>query len=416
MFDRDNLLRRAELLRRQKRFKDAERELGIVLQSDPEDVDALIVLGHCKIDTKQFEEATTILKQCLQYDSSNKDYVFYLLAFACYQQGTNKTALDYLQTALSIFPYNSGYFALAAHIHLDDKDYEKALLAADNGLLLDAENVSCLNARSTALLRLNKKDAARETIQEALSLDPENYITHTNYGWHHLEKGRHKEAATHFREALRINPNYAYAKQGYKASLKSKLIFYKWLLQGNLWLSRQKKNFRLGMILAIWLLVVGIDTAGDNTPLQLLCDGVMVLYFVIVIFSWLGSALANLYLLTTKHANYILTQQEKWGARMVGLSLLSSIILLGALYRFGTKYLFVPAIVASFSIVFNEMDFPIRIFREKGRVLFSHIILATGLLCCLLACFNLLLATGLASGYALIYLGFIWSGSVRNTI
>ncbi len=415
MFDRDNLLRRAELLRRQKRFKDAEREVGVVLQSDPEDVEALIILGHCKIDTKQFEEATTILKQCLQYES-NKDYVFYLLAFTCYQQSDNKTALTYLHEALSIFPYNPGYFALAAHIHLDDKDYEKALLAADSGLVIDAENVSCLNARSSALFRLNKKEAAHETIQEALSLDPENYITHTNYGWHHLEKGRHKEAANFFREALRINPNYAYAKQGYKASLKSKLIFYRWLLQGNLWLSRQKKNFRLGMILGIWLLVVGIDTAGDNTPLQFICELVMILYFAVVVFSWLGSSLANLYLLTTKHGHYILTNQEKWSARMVGLSLLTGFILLFSLQHLGASYLIVPAIVASFSIVFNEMDFPIRPFRPKGRVLFSHIILTIGLLCCLLACFNLTLASGLASGYGLFFLGFIWSGSVRNTL
>ncbi len=415
MLDRDSLLRRAELLRRQKRFKDAEREVGIVLQSDPEDADALIILGHCKIDTRQFEEATTILKQCLRYDS-NKDYVFYLLAFTSYQQSDNKTALGFLHEALSIFPYNPGYFALAAHIHLDDKNYDKALLAADSGLLIDAENVSCLNARSTALFRLNKKEAARETIQEALSLDPENYITHTNYGWHHLEKGRHKEAANHFREALRINPNYAHAKQGYKASLKSKLIFYRWLLQGNLWLGRQKKNFRLGMLLGIWLLVVGIDTAGDNTSLQFVCEIVMILYFVVVIFSWLGSALANLYLLTTKHGHYILSHQEKWGARMVGISLFSGIGILIGLYHHGTNYLFVPAVVASLSIVFNEMDFPIRPFREKGRVLFSHIVVATGLLCCLASCVSLTIATGLASGYALIFLGFIWSGSVRNTI
>ena len=282
--------------------------------------------------------------------------------------------------------------------------------------MIDAENVSCLNARSTALFRLNKKDAAKETIQEALSLDPENYITHTNYGWHHLEKGRHKDAATHFREALRINPNYDYAKQGYKASLKSKLIFYRWLLQGNLWLSRQKKNFRLGMIIGIWLLVVGIDTAGDNTPLQTVCEIVMILYFVVVIFSWLGSALANLFLLTTPHGHYILSKQEKWSARMVGVSLLIALVLLFVSGYLNKNYLFVSAIVASFSILFNEMDFPVRPFKVKGRNLFAHIILAIGLLCCLLVFFNLTLSTGLASGYALLFLGFIWTGSVRNSL
>ena len=415
MFDRDNLLRRAELLRRQKRFKDAEKEVGVVLHSNPEDVEALIILGHCKIDTRQYDEAVTILKQCLEYDS-NKDYVFYLLSFTYYQKSDNKTALSFLQEALSIFPYNAGYFALSAHILLDDKNYQKALEAADNGLMIDAENVSCLNARSSALFRLNQKDAAYETIHEALSIDPENYLTHTNYGWHHLEKGRHKVAAGHFREALRINPNYAYAKQGYKASLKSKLIFYRWLLQGNLWLGRQNRNLRMGMIFGLWILVAGINSAGEHSPLQNLCLIIMILYFVVVVFSWLGSALANLYLLATPHGHYILSNQEKWGARMVGISLLTALTLFFTINYYKPDYLFVSAVVAGLAIVFNEIDFPIRPFKAKGRVLISHIILTTGLLCCLAACFSLPLSTGLAILYALFFVGFIWSGSIRNTI
>ena len=415
MLNRDNLLRRAEFLRRQKRLKEAEREVGVVLQSNPEDVEALIILGHCKIDARLFDEAIVILKQCLQFDSS-KDYIFYLLSFAYYQKSDSKNALNFLKEALSIFPYNPGYFALAAHIHLDDKDYQSALAAADTGLSIDAENVSCLNARSTALFRLNKKDEARESIHEALSIDPENYITHTNYGWHHLEKGRHKDAEVHFKEALRINPNYAYAKQGYKSALKSKLIFYKWLLQSNLWLSQQSKKLRMGIIFGLWLLVAGINTAAENSPFQYFCYSVMLVYFAIVIFSWIGSSLANLYLLATPHGHYILSNQEKWSARMVGISLILSLLLLGLVQYFNSNYLFVVGVVACFTLILNEIDFPIKPFRVKGRALFSHIILTTGLLCCLVACFSLPIATWIAIVYGFLFVGFIWSGSIRSTI
>ncbi|MBC7723076.1 MAG: tetratricopeptide repeat protein, partial [Pedobacter sp.] len=240
MLNRDNLLQKAELLRRQKRFKDAEQQVEIVLRDNPDDVDALIILGHCKIDTKQTDEAITILKQSLQYDANN-DYVFYLLAFAYYQNNHNLFALDFLDKALAIFPYNAGYFALQAHIRLEQKDYKIALEAANNGLAVDAENVGCLNARSTALFRLNRKEEAYETINEALELDPEDYTTHTNYGWHYLEKGKYKNATNHFKEALRINPNYGYAKQGYKAALKSRMPFYRWILQYSLWMGRQQR-------------------------------------------------------------------------------------------------------------------------------------------------------------------------------
>lgn len=415
MLDRDNLLRRAEFLRRQKRLKEAEREVGVVLQSNPEDVEALIILGHCKIDARLFDEAIVILKQCLQFDSS-KDYIFYLLSFTYYQKSDSKNALNYLKEALSIFPYNPGYFALAAHIHLDDKDYQSALAAADTGLSIDAENVSCLNARSTALFRLNKKEEAKESIHEALSIDPENYITHTNFGWHHLEKGRHKDAEVHFKEALRINPNYAYAKQGYKSALKSKLIFYKWLLQSNLWLSQQSKKLRMGIIFGLWLLVAGINTAAENSPFQYFCYSVMLVYFTVVIFSWIGSSLANLYLLATPHGHYILSNQEKWSARMVGISLILSFLLLGLVEYFNSNYLFVVGVVACFTLIFNEIDFPIQPFRVKGRAMLSHIILTTGLLCCLVAYFSLPIATWIAIVYGFLFVGFIWSGSIRSTI
>ena len=351
----------------------------------------------------------------MQFDS-NKDYVFYLLSFTYYQKSDSKNALLYLKEALSIFPYNPGYFALAAHIHLENKDYQAALDAADAGLSMEAENVSCLNARSSALFRLNKKEEARETIHEALSVDPENYITHTNYGWHHLEKGRHKDAANHFKEALRINPNYAYARQGYKSALKSRLIFYRWMLQSNLWLAQQNKRLRLGMIFGIWILVAGINAAGERSPLQYVCYTIMLLYFTIVVFSWIGSAVANLYLMATPHGRYILTNQEKWEARMVGISLLFALIALMVVLFVNQDYLFIPGVIAGMSIIFNEIDFPIRPFQVKGRVLFSHIILSTGILCCLVACINFQAATSIAIVYALLFVGFIWSGSIRNSL
>ena len=308
MLNRDDILQRAELLRRQKRYKDAEQQVGIVLKNDPEDVDGLIILGHCKIDSLQIAEAITILKQCLQYDANN-DYIFYLLAFANYQNNNNQIALNYLDQALAIFPYNAGYFALKAHIRLEQNEFGFALEAANNCLAVDAENVSCLNARSTALFRLNRKEEAYDTINEALELDPEDYSTHTNYGWHYLEKGKYKNATTHFKEALRLNPNYAYAKQGYKAALKSRMPFYRWILQYSLWIGRQQRGVRIGIPVGLWLLVNIISSVENNPVLKYIGYSVLIIYLLFVIMSWLGSAFANLYLLFTPHGKYILDRE-----------------------------------------------------------------------------------------------------------
>ena len=410
--DRDRLLQRAELLRQQRRLKDAENEVGVVLQSNPEDVDALVILGHCKIDGHLYAEAITILKQCLSYES-NKDYVFYLLSFAYYHNNDNVSALSFLNEAIALFPFNPGYFALAAHIHLENRNPEKALELADTGLMIDAENVACLNVRSTVLFKLNKKKEAFETINEALSIDPENYSTHAIYGWHYLEKGKHKLAEKHFRESLRLNPEYAYAKQGYKSALKSKFIFYRWLLQSNIWMAKKDKRLRMGLLLGLWLLVSILNSTSINNTFVTI---IIAIYVLLVIFSWLGSSLANLYLLATPHGNYILSHTEKWSARMVGICLLIAFPLFVRFYFFNVDYLFVPAVIAGLAISFNEIDFPIKPFMVKGRELYNHIILTTGMLSCLISLVNVTISYGFAMTFALLLVGYIWTGALRNKL
>lgn len=412
MLNRDDILKRAELLRRQKRYKDAEQQVGIVLKNDPEDIDALVILGHCKIDTKQITEAITILKQCLQYEANN-DYIFYLLAFANYHDNNNLQALDYLDKAIAIFPYNAGYFALQAHIRIEQHEFGFALDAANEGLAVDAENVSCLNARSTALFRLNRKEEAYETINEALALDPEDYSTHTNYGWHYLEKGKYKLATNHFKEALRLNPNYAYAKQGYKAALKSRMPFYRWILQYSLWIGRQQRGVRVGIPIGLWFLVNIISSLDTNPVLKFIGMSVLVIYILFVIMSWLGSAFANLYLLFTPHGKYILDQNERYSAISVGLFVGLGLLLLLPAFNSNVIFLVLAAIVASLALPSNELEFPIKLFKGSGRLVSAHIMLLLGIATCISLFINIDVATFFGVIYFIFFVGFMWTSSLR---
>ncbi len=412
MLNRDNFLQKAELLRRQKRFKDAEQQVGIVLQDNPEDVDALVILGHCKIDTKQTDEAIAILKQSLQYHANN-DYVFYLIGFAYYQNSNNELALQFLDKALSIFPYNAGYFALQSHVFLEQKNYALALVSANNGLAVDAESVSCLNARSTALFRLNRKEEAYETINEALELDPEDYSTHTNYGWHYLEKGKYKNATNHFKEALRLNPNYDYAKQGYKAALKSRMPFYRWILQYSLWMGRQQRSVRIGVPVGLWVLVNIISSVKNNPFLKYLGLSVLIVYIFFVIMSWLGSAFANLYLLFTPHGKYILEKSERYSAVAVGVFIGLGILLLVPAFTINERLFVLAALVASLTIPSNELEFPIKLFKGSVRLISAQIMLLLGIVTCISFFVNIDVATFFGVIYFIFFVGFMWTSSLR---
>lgn len=404
-------LERARLLLAQKRIKDAEKEIGYVLKDDPENASALLLLAECKTDAKQFDEATLLLKKCIGAEPDN-DRPHYLLGFAYYQKSDTAAAKKSLNTAIQLNPWASAYFGLYAYVLLEERAYKEALEKANNGLNIYAEDLTCLNARSQALFRLNQHGEAYDTIKEALAANPEDDFTHTNYGWHFLEKGKYKEALTHFTEALRINPVNSRAREGYKAALKSKLPFYRWILQFSLWMGHQQKAVRFGIIIGIWILVRVVAALGENSPLRYAAFGIVALYMLFVLFSWLGSAFANLYLLFTKHGKLVLDTSEKWSAVLVGVSITAGIFLFSLEYFFDQKGLFFPALIlCTMPIAIDRLEFPIKMFKGSARLIMAQILFLLGILSIIGFSFSAAVGLGFGLFYLILFLGFMWSGS-----
>lgn len=412
---REQYIQRARLLLNQKRYKDAEIQAGIVLQQDPNDAQALQIIGHCRLDTRQNDEALTIFKQCLGTEPDD-DYVHYLIAFCYYRKQELDTSLKFLEQAIGLFPYNAGYFSLLSNIYASQRKYADALHAANQGLAVNSEDISCLNARSAALFRLNKKEEAYSTINEALNIDPEDDFTHTNYGWHYLEKGKHKQAFEHFKEALRINPNSNSAKEGYKASLKSKLPFYRWILQYSLWMNHQNRTVRIVMIFGLWGVIRALAWAGKGSPpwWKYVTGGIVFIYLAFVILSWLGNSLANLFLLTSKYGKLALTDSEKSSAKAVGAALLTGIILLICGVWLDKKFMYAGFLVCSFSIPLSFIDFPVKWFKGSGRQVTAHIMILLGIITSIMIFFNDDTAIFFGILYFVFFVGYMWSGSISS--
>jgi tetratricopeptide (TPR) repeat protein len=408
-------IERARLLLYQKRYKDAEAQAGIALQDNPNNVHALQIIGHCRLDTKQYDEALRIFKVCLGIEPE-EDYLHYLTAFCYYRKHELETSLLYLEKAIALFPYNAGYFSLLSNIYVSQRKWADALYAANKGLHINAEDIACLNGRSAALFRLNKKDEAYETINEALQVDPEDDFTHTNYGWHYLEKGKHEQATEHFKESLRINPNSNSAKEGYKAALKSKLPFYRWILQYSLWMNHQSRGVRIAMVFGLWILIRAIAEFTDSTNIWLryAAGSIVFLYLLFVVLSWLGSSLANLFLSITRYGKLALTNTEKNSAKAVGLSLLIGITLLiyGAFVN--RILLYAGLIVCSFAIPLNFIQFPLKLFRGTAREITAHLIILLGILTTTMLFFSEQSALFFGILYFVFVAGFMWGGSIKN--
>ncbi len=391
MFAINQHIQRARILFQQKRITDAEKEIGYALRENPDDAEALMLLAECKIETKEYDEAKRLLHSCVTV-SPYYHRIYYLLAFCAYQQSSRSEAIEQLRKAIELNPEASSYYGLYAYILLDMHLYEEALQKADEGLAAYAEDLTCLNARTQALIRLKNKDEAYETIREALAINPDDDFTHTNVGWIYLEKGKHTDARNHFREALRINPNNKRAKQGYKESLKARLLPYRWLLMFSLWLSAKSKKARWITIIVIWVAVRLLSGISSFAGAQNLAYALIGLYLFFVVFSWVGASIANTVLLFTKEGKFVLTTLEKRVAAMIALLFVTSLataVFGGYLPISDGNQYFAALIFFTMVLPVSRFEYVHLIKRKKLVIYYSSVLLLLGLVS----------AIGLLAGY-----------------
>lgn len=409
----DTLLERASQLVAHGRFEEAQKPLQEILAINPQLSDALGLLALCKSELRQHDEALTLIKQAISQQPDN-DYYLYLHALFSLRKDDVKSAKSFINNAITFNPYNADYFGLLASIQLHQKDWQLALESADKGLAIDADNLTCLNSRSTALFKLDKKEEAFDTIQEALNQDPENDYTHANVGWGLLERGNHKQALEHFREALKLNPENALAKAGLVQGLKARYLFYRIFLKYVFWIGNLKGKLQWAVILGFYFGSRILRSVAEANPsLEPFITPILILYTLFAVSTWIITPLSNLFLRLNVYGRYALTEEETKSSNLVGISLATG--LLGAILFLVTAD-FVYAMIAFFGIT---MMIPLSSIFAPTSKRSKNILLAYT---CLLAFFGvgsiiLQAMNGDAGALPMIYIfGIIGYGWVVNAL
>ena len=415
------ILDQARLLLDQGRPKDAEIKIKQFLQQDPDNDYALSLLTRCLYDRRQFDEGIAVIRNAISL-SPEESFYYYLKGFGHYQKDDSVAAIDNLGKAIQLNPYHAEYYGLLAFVLLGTKNFEGALAKANEGLAIEADSITCLNARAMALNKLKKTDEAIATMQNALAQDPDSEFTHTTIGWNLLERGRHREAATHFREALRINPVAQNAQGGLKEALKSKVPPYKWLLQYSFWVNNKGKGLKRAMpiilFIAFRILITVFRQNEATTGLAYVLGGV---YLLFVIGSWTMNSIANFFLLFHPDGKYALTHTEKWSAIAVVTAMLSGFTVLSlAIFTSigkGTAYedniLAAGLVTLSLALPLGEIDYPIRFKKTGKRNIFSLLLVITGCVSLLATILFPAQALLLVLVYAVAFLLYNWSGVLR---
>lgn len=328
----ETLIQRAQLLIDQARYQDASDILTKVLADDPNDPTVLAMLSEVNMRWGRSKEALRLIESAIGIDPSN-DYLHYLKAYIKVEMTELKEAEACMSTALSINPAQAEYYGLMASIKLERKDYQAGLEYANKGLELDPENLFSLNIRGKALLKLGKKEESFGTLEGALKEDPDNPITHANFGWAELEKGDHKKALTHFREALRVNPSLEYAQAGMAEALKARYFIYRIFLSYSFFMSNLTAKYQWAVIIGFYFgfrLLRGV--ANSNPALAPFLDPILIALAIVAFSTWVTAPLGNLFLRLNTYGKYLLDKKEKMSSNFVGVSTI--ILLIGVISYF----------------------------------------------------------------------------------
>lgn len=318
-------IEKAVLLIEQKRYELAEKELLDALGAAPEDAYAHTLLAICYAQQKKAEDAHEAAQRAVHVAP---DYAFahYMLASVLDDLERLDEAEQALNDAIRLDPEDAAYFALLSSLHMQRRRWEAALEAAERGLEIDSEHVGCLNLRAMALNNLNRKDEASAAISGALNIAPQDATSHASQGWHEVERGDQGKAMTHFREALRLDSNLAWARAGVVEALKARNPIYRVLLRYFLWTSRLRGKVLWAFIIGAFILSrVVRETIKTNPEWAPLLWPVLGIYIAFVLMTWIAQPLFNLLLRLHPLGRVALSQEQITSTNWLGGAILVSV-------------------------------------------------------------------------------------------
>ena len=322
--DEINQLAKIEILIQQKRYTEARQLIESLLSQDSDQPFLLSLLAEICLQQDQPEQAAGIIDHSISL-APDTAHLYYLKSRISICLGQYDEAENQITQAIALDAKDAHFYAFHANIKLIRKQYQLALELAARALEADAENLLALNIRSSALIKLDKKEEAFITIEGALREDPNNAYTHTNYGWGLLEKGNHKKALEHFKEALQNDPGQDMARMGMLEAIKATNPLYRLFLKYSFFMSRLTAKYQWGVIIGFYLITrVLRGIAQKNEAAQPYLTPIVVLLAIIAFSTWVFTPISNLFLRLNRYGRLLLDQNEKRNSNLVALSLIVS--------------------------------------------------------------------------------------------
>lgn len=207
-------LKIAKLLIYIKDYTKAFAEINTVLRQNTLTPEGYFLKGMIYKDLKDTAKALSSFQTALQVDPAYKDAIVQMGVL--YSAQRNGLALKYFENAFradtsDVFPIYA-----KAMFYQEGKQYEEAKHAYRDALRRNPEYVNAYFGLGWVLLQQDSLDKALDNFDLAARLDPASYKAFYNRGLCHELKGDKAEALKDYRQAQKLNPDFAEAGEGVK--------------------------------------------------------------------------------------------------------------------------------------------------------------------------------------------------------
>ncbi|MGH1384489.1 tetratricopeptide repeat protein [Kordia sp.] len=315
------------------RFQEAITYLSDAVSESVYNYASKYYLALCFFNVSDYGKSSQMIDELLQ-ETPNEGNLFFLKAQIASRLDKLQDAISLVNQSIELDPYQADYFGFKGALLMDKKKFEEALHFVNEGLQLDPKNSACLNIRARLLTKLNRKEEANQTVEHILYDNAEDDYAHANVGWVSLESGDTKKALHHFKQALQLNPNMQYAREGMATAIKSKNLLYKWYLKYAFWMSKQSSRNQWFFIIGLYFAYrLGVKVL-EASDLTFLIIPLVIVYLVFVLGGWIMESLSNTILLGDSYGKYLLTDNEKYSGYAFGGLTLAGILGVIAFFTF----------------------------------------------------------------------------------
>lgn len=304
-------MQRGVLLFQQQRWELAAEQFRAALAEDSENALAHAFLALCLSERGDHDSARRASEAALGLEPEVA-FVHYARSRCQAECGELGPALESIDEAIRLDPDDADYAARRASLLLRLERPREALEEAERALASDATHVNALNMRSIALVALGRQKDAGLGLRAALESDPDNAVTHANLGWTHLHSNRPREARAAFREALRLDPEQEWAREGLLEALRAKNVLYRVVLA--YFLALQRLAPKLRWVVVVGILVIGrvLRVVAKEVPAAeafILPLSLALSFFVWM--TWLAAPLSDALLLFSRDGRMVLSRPQK---------------------------------------------------------------------------------------------------------